>query len=412
MAEAAIDRALRAAYGPALGVLVRLCGDFDKAEDLLQQACLRALSAWSQKVPDHPRAWLVHVARNLWIDELRGRSTHENWRQAAATLAPNAAEPDNDGAHFDDDLLRLVFTCCHPDLSRTAQSTLTLRYVLGFSAEEIARAYLTSATNVEKRLVRSKKKIRDAGIPYEVPSPAHLRQRLQAVCHVIYLLFNEGYSVCDAARDINVCAEAVRLARQIARMFPDDGEAQCLLALLLLHHARIGERFDTQGSFVPLSEQDRGRWDREQIAEGLAIVDRQFRARRLPGAYQLQAAISAEHCRAPSAEKTRWSEICDLYAYLARRFPSPVVTVNWAVACAFANRLNQAQSLLKEASEDPRLKSYQPLCAAQAYVCEQAGETDQAVDFYTQAAAHAPTVAERRYLENQARRLMAELLVS
>lgn len=232
-----------------------------------------------------------------------------------------------------------------------------------------------------------------------------MRERLQAVCQVIYLLFNEGYSVYKPEREIDVCEEAIRLSRQVARLFRENKEVQSLLALLLLHYARIDQRIDENGVYVPLSEQDRSHWNREAISEGLAILDRLFLKRQLPGPYQLQAAISAEHCRARSAKDTCWENIYNLYAYLAQHYPSPVVTVNWAVAAAFADKTIQAQYLLDTLNEDGQLRDYQPLLAACGFVAEKRSDLAKAIGFYKQAADHAPTEPERYYLENQVRRL-------
>lgn len=403
-----IEIALRRAYGRALGGLIRELGSIDDAEDMLHEAITRALKSWQTTIPDNPSAWLIRVARNAWIDQKRRETLHRNWQ--VQEIVPEPVEPSF--TYVDDDLLRLVFTCCHSSLSQTAKSTLTLRYVLGFTSEEIARAYLTTKANVEKRLVRAKSKIRDAGIEYEIPQPKHLRERLESVCHVLYLLFNEGYSVLDPDRDIDLCAEAIRLARHMARMFRHDDDVHSLLALFLLHHSRVSQRVDREGVFVPLSEQDRSQWSRAEIDEGLALLDIVFLKRKLPGPYQLQAAISAEHCRARRAEDTRWNEILSLYAYLDAHYPSPVVSLNYAASFGLSGDFPKADALLRDIEAAGKLEDYPPFFALRAYVDEAMGDLQSAIGFYKQAAELAPTLPEQAYLQRQLNRLTKLSLVS
>ena len=365
----AIDVTLRRAYGRALATLIRQLGSLDDAEDMLHEAIARALISWEKTVPDNPSAWLVRVARNAWLDQKRKDVVHSKWEGSEVT-----AESHEDSVNYvDDDLLRLVFACCHSSLSPTAKSALTLRYVLGFTSDEIARAYLTSESTIEKRMVRAKSKIRDAGIEFETPRPSHLRERITSVCQVLYILFNEGYSVLDPQRELDLCAEAIRLTRHLARMFREHDEVHSLLALFLLHHARISQRVNSEGMYIPLHEQDRTQWNQAEIQEGLALLDRVFLKRKLPGSYQLQAAISAEHCRAERAEDTQWSEIVSLYDYLDKHYPSPVIALNRAVAIAFSGNVAGAHSLLCDIEAQGVLADYPPYFVAKAFVDEQRG---------------------------------------
>lgn len=396
-----IDLELRRAYGRALGTLVRELGSFDDAEDMLHEAITRALTNWKTTIPENPSAWLIRTARNVWLDQKRRDAVHRLWE--AREVVQVVAEPSM--SHIEDDLLRLIFTCCHPALSSTAKNTLTLRYVLGFTSDEIARAYLTSKSTVEKRLVRAKSKIKDAGIEYEVPQTKHLLHRLSSVCQVLYLLFNEGYSVLDPQRDIDLCREAIRLARHMARMFRDDDNVHSLLALFLLHHSRISQRVDKEGVFIPLLDQDRTQWNQAEIHEGLALLDRVFLKRKPPGQYQLQAAISAEHCRAIRAEHTQWEEIVSLYDYLDKHYPSPIVTLNRAVSAAYSGDLSSAHSLLCDLDKKGSLAEYPPYFAARAFVDEKLGNLQEAIGFYKLAAENAPTQPERYYLQSQLNRI-------
>ncbi len=408
MLKKSIDIAVRKSYGRVLGSLVRELGNIDDAEDALHDAITRALSHWRTSIPENPSAWLLKVARNIWIDRQRRATVHHKWQIQEDVSSPI----EQNISYIDDDLLRLVFTCCHPALSSPAKNTLTLRYVLGFTTNEIARAYFTSKSNIEKRLIRAKSKIKNAGILYEVPGPNHLRERLDAVCDVIYLLFNEGYSVLDPQRDIDMCGEAICLARHLARMFRSEKEVHSLLALLLLHHSRIEQRIDENNMFKPLSEQNRTRWNQSEIQEGLTILEHIFLQRKLPGPYQLQAAISAEHCRAKQAEHTRWNEIISLYGYLDRHYPSPVIKLNSAVAMACAGYLNKANSVLIELATEGKLDTHQPYFVARAFVAEKMGNRQDAIKFYKQAVAYAPTEPECEYLQYQLDRLCRLSLVS
>ncbi len=403
-----VDIELRRAYGRALGTLTRDVGSLSDAEDVLHEAVTRALSRWPTAMPDNPSAWLIRVARNVWIDQKRRETVHRNWQDSE--VLSEFVEPSD--THVDDDLLRLVFTCCHPALSSTAKNTLTLRYVLGFTSDEISRAYLTSKSTVEKRLVRAKSKIKDAGIEYEVPRPKHLQERLASVCEVLYLLFNEGYSVLNPERDIDLCREAIRLTRHVARMFREEETVHSLLALFLLHHSRISQRVNSDGVFMPLSEQDRSQWNHAEIQEGLALLDRVFLKRKLPSAYQLQAAISAEHCRVDNSADTRWDEIVSLYDYLDKHYPSPVITLNRAIAVAYSGNLSAANALLCQVESQVKLTNYPPYFAARAFVDEKLGDLQSAIGFYKQAVASAPTLPERRYLQKQLDRITTLSLVS
>jgi RNA polymerase sigma-70 factor, ECF subfamily len=335
-ARAAVDAVYRADSRRVLATLIRLLGDFDLAEDALHDAFAAAVRQWPRDgVPANPRAWLVSAGRFRAIDALRRRSRHDAAQAELARQLEASVEPaDRDGEGIEDDRLRLIFTCCHPALPPEARVALTLREVCGLTTEEIARAFLTSPPTLAQRIVRAKAKIRDARIPYRVPGRAELAERLDTVLHVVYLVFNEGYSASrgESLTRHDLSGEAIRLGRLLHELLPDP-EVTGLLALMLLHESRRAARSSPAGDLVVLEDQDRSLWDRARIAEGTALVERALSTRRF-GPYTLQAAISAVHAEAPAADATDWAQIVGLYDVLLRVVPSPVVELNRAVALA------------------------------------------------------------------------------
>jgi RNA polymerase sigma-70 factor (ECF subfamily) len=391
------DALYRAESRRVFATLVRLLGDFALAEEALSEAFRAALEQWPREgVPANPRAWLVSAGRFKAIDAIRrqGRFSH---MEAADLESIAAEEPERN--EIEDDRLRLIFTCCHPALSPDAQVALTLREVCGLTTEEIARAYLTPPPTLAQRIVRAKTKIRDARIPYEVPGPAELPERLDAVLRVIYLVFNEGYSASsgDSVTRAELSQEAIRVARLLVELLPEP-EAMGLLALMLLQESRRAARSSPEGELVLLEDQDRSLWDRAMIAEGVALTERALRTRMF-GPYCLQAAIAAVHAEAPSAAATDWSEIIGLYDVLARLDPSPVVGLNRAVAVAMrdgpAVALPLVAGLLKE------LSAYHLAHAVHADLCRRTGRKAEALASYRKALALARQEPERRFLERR-----------
>jgi RNA polymerase sigma-70 factor, ECF subfamily len=393
----AVAAAFRDEWGQVVATLIRITGDWDLAEECAQEAFAIALQRWPREgVPARPGAWLTTTARNRAIDRLRRDAV------GAAKLKEVAAmmyAPEADESGVPDDQLRLMFTCCHPALSLEAQVALTLRTLAGLTTAEIARAFLVTEPTMAKRLGRAKQKIKNAGIPYRVPPDHLLPERTPAVLSVLYLLFNEGYSASAGADLIrqNLSAEAIRLARVLVRLMPDEPEAIGLLALMLLHHARQATRLSASGDLVTLEEQDRTQWDAAEITEGVALLDSVLR-RGQAGQYQVQAAIAACHATAPSAEETDWVQIAALYGQLSRFIPSPIIELNRAVAIGMADGPDAALPLVEALTASGRLNGYHLLPATKADLLRRLRRYPEAAEAYRAALTLTTTDPERRYL--------------
>jgi RNA polymerase sigma-70 factor (ECF subfamily) len=388
-----------------VATLIRTTGDWDLAEECAQDAFAMALQRWPKDgIPGRPGAWLTTAARNRAIDVLRRKAVGAaKLREVAAmSYEPSASVPETDHSGVPDDRLRLMFTCCHPALSLEARVALTLRTLAGLTTAEIARAFLASEPTMAKRLVRAKQKIQHAGIPYRVP-PAHLLpERTPGVLGVLYLLFNEGYSATtgsDLVRQ-NLSAEAIRLARVLARLMPDEPETSGLLALMLLHDARRSARLDAHGDLVTLEDQDRSLWNAAVIGEGVATLEAALRRRR-PGPYQVQAAIAACHATAPSADRTDWAQIAALYEQLLQFLPTPVVELNRAVAVGMAFGPADGLALVEELEVSGQLAGYHLLPATRADFLRRLGRGPEAAAAYAEALELVSTDAERRYLSRR-----------
>ncbi len=404
-ARETVEAVYRAESRAVLATLIRLLGDFDRAEEALHEAFRAALEQWPRDgVPSNPRAWLVSTGRFKAIDQIRRQARFEPLDvEVHGEVADEAAQSADES--LQDDRLRLIFTCCHPALSADAQVALTLREVCDLTTEEIATAYLTPAPTLAQRIVRAKAKIRDARIPYEVPVATELPQRLDSVLRVVYLVFNEGYAASSGASLTrhDLSAEAIRLARLLVDLLPEP-EALGLLALMLLHDSRRAARTASNGDLVLLDEQDRSRWNRAQIAEGSSLVERSLASRRF-GPYTVQAAIAAVHAQAPGADATDWGEITGLYDVLLRMEPSPVIELNRAVAVAMRDGPQTGLELIDALLERGELDDYRLAHAARADMLRRLGRKVEARAAYERALALTRQDVERRFL---ARRL-AEL---
>jgi len=405
--EEAVAAAFHEEWGQVVATLIRVTGDWDLAEECAQDAFAQALDRWRRDgVPRRPGAWLTTTARHRALDVLRREAVGAAKLREAAVLVRDEGpyDPDYDGddSGVQDDRLRLIFTCCHPALPIEARVALTLRTLAGLTTPEIARAFLVPEATMAQRLVRAKKKIRNAGIPYRVP-PAHLLpERTTGVLGVVYLLFNEGYAATSGADLVrtDLCAEAIRLARVLARLMPDEPETLGLLALLLLHDARRHTRVDAAGELVTLEDQDRSAWDRAEIDEGAALLETALR-RGSPGPHQIQAAIAACHTTAATAEDTDWADIAGLYGELARFVPSAVVRLNRAVAVGMSEGPDAGLALVAELEDEGDLDGYHLLDATRADLLRRSGRRTEAAGAYERALEFVENDAERRFLEKR-----------
>jgi RNA polymerase sigma-70 factor (ECF subfamily) len=409
--DAWIDAALTSARPQAVGALLRYFRDLDTAEEAFQNACLRALKSWPQNGPPRdPAAWLIMVGRNVAIDEVRRKRKQQPLPEDDHALSDlGDAEQEIaerlDGSHYRDDILRLMFICCHPDLPLTQQIALALRIVSGLSVKQIARAFLVSEAAMEQRITRAKARVADADVPFETPGAAERSERLAAVAAMIYLIFNEGYSATGDSAEIRkpLCEEAIRLGRLLLRLFPSEPEIMGLAALLLLQHARSEARFDAEGNLILLEDQDRAKWNEKLIAEGLALIDKAMRHRR-SGPYQIQAAIAALHARAAKSHDTDWQQIDLLYGALEVIQPSPVVTLNRAVAVSKVRGAQAALDMIEPLA--PRLANYFHFFGVRGAFLMQLGRNEEARVAFDRAIALANTSAEAAHIRMHLDRLM------
>jgi RNA polymerase sigma-70 factor (ECF subfamily) len=411
-AAAAVEAVYRSDWGRIVATLIGLVGDFDLAEESAQEAFTAAVDQWrASGVPEFPRAWIIQTARHKAIDRMRHRTLAEEKLKVYATsgMVSEIEEPDYDTSEIPDDRLRLIFTCCHPALAPEAQVALTLRTLCGLETDEIARAFLVPPATMAQRLVRAKRKIRAAGIPYVVPETKDMAERIDAVLTVIYLVFNEGYAATRGGPLLrtDLCAEAIRLGRLVRTLTgpQPSGETTALLALMLLQDARRDARLDPAGDIVILEEQDRRRWDQAQISEALPLVAEAFRGG--PGPYAVQAAIAALHCQAARAEDTDWPQILRLYDLLERMQPSPIVSLNRAVAVAMVDGPEAALELMDAVAAGGDLDEYHLLHAARADLLRRAGLAAAAAASYARALELATNESERRFLERRLREVQS-----
>ena len=410
-ADQTVEEVYRSDWGRIVATLIRVCNDFEMAEEVAQEAFTAAIDQWrTDGVPEAPRAWIIQTAKHKAIDRIRRRTRFTETVQSLAIKASQAVEePDYDSAGISDDRLKLIFTCCHPALAREAQVALTLRTLGGLETDEIARAFLVPPATMAQRLVRAKRKIRDARIPYQVPAGSEIPERLDPVLTVIYLIFNEGYAStrADSLLRTDLCAEAIRLARLLRTLLvPPNPEATALLALMLLHDARRRARLDKAGDLVLLEQQDRSLWDRDQIAEALPLVKEALQDK--PGPYSLQAAIAALHCQANRPEDTDWPQILRFYDLLERVHPSPIVSLNRAVAVAMVHGTEPALALIDGLAANGDLDSYYLLHAARADLLRRVQFSREAAKSYTRALELVTNDSERRFLERRLREVLSE----